>query len=121
MAKKNTKSYICNSCGATYSRWQGKCTQCNEWNTIDEDHSAPISASGKTTARPAGPLEDLPFLAEIDPEETLRKGTGLDDLDVVLGGGLVPGQLILLAGEPGVGKSTLILEISRRFTGRIYY
>lgn len=123
MARTTAKSFICNSCGATYGRWQGKCNQCNEWNTIDEDHSAPVvSASGGTKGGPArGPLEELPFLADIDPQETARKSTGLDDLDLVLGGGLVPGQLILLAGEPGVGKSTLILELSRRFAGRIYY
>ncbi len=120
MAKKSSRTFICNSCGATYSRWQGKCGQCGEWNTIDEDHSAPVVSGGKSS-RPAGPMDELPFLAEIDPEEAARKPTGLDDLDLVLGGGLVPGQLILLAGEPGVGKSTLILEISRRFTGRIYY
>ena len=119
MAKKTQKSFICNSCGATYTRWQGKCTQCNEWNTIDEDHSAPVISGKRVEA--AGPLSDLPFLAEIDPEETARKSTGMPDLDLVLGGGLVPGQLILLAGEPGVGKSTLILEIARKFTGRIYY
>ncbi|MEQ8351352.1 MAG: DNA repair protein RadA [Leptospiraceae bacterium] len=119
MAKKSSRTFICNSCGATYNRWQGKCTQCNEWNSIDEDHSAPVVGAGKSV--PAGPMDELPFLADINPEETARKTTGLDDLDLVLGGGLVPGQLILLAGEPGVGKSTLILEISRRFTGRIYY
>lgn len=110
---RSRKVYGCTSCGAETSRWEGRCSQCGEWNTIQEIRETPA-----VSPKPQGsaPVKMLSLETGI-----ARQKTGLEDLDIVLGGGLVAGSLLLLGGEPGVGKSTLVLEIARTFPGRILY
>ena len=107
MAKSST-SYACQSCGATTPKWSGKCDACGGWNTIVEEGVAPPLGSG-ATRRAKGrkiTLEDLK--TEDAPPE--RRPTGIAEFDRVTGGGLVPGSALLVGGDPGIGKSTIILQ-----------
>lgn len=116
LVKAKKASYICSQCGEITARWAGKCDSCGSWNTIEEYTSSAVNISN-TKAN----LDSLPTLDSIAADEAIRKTTGIADLDLVLGGGLVPGCFLLIAGEPGAGKSTLMLEISRNFPGKLYY
>ncbi len=105
MAKPKTV-YVCSQCGAEYPRWAGRCTACGEWNTIEEEVRATLKAVGGTPRRATPTRIDA-----IDPQEETRYRTGMKELDRVLGGGIVPGGLMLIGGDPGIGKSTLLLQI----------
>ncbi len=112
---KGTKTvYICSECGYESAKWLGKCPRCNSWNTMVEDvvESAPqsISAQKRTSVLRAGENHASPF-SELETPDYIRTDTGLSELDRVLGGGLVKGSVVLISGEPGIGKSTLLLQI----------
>lgn len=112
---KSSVSYQCNACGATSLRWVGRCPKCQEFGTVAEVAAAPTTKaakSGKAAAavRPAQPV------TEIADERVRRLPTGAGEFDRVVGGGLVAGQVVLVAGEPGVGKSTLLLAVAHTFT-----
>ena len=121
MAKVKT-SFFCQGCGTQYSRWQGQCNACKEWNTIVEEI---VQKDEKTTWQPtasevkkaAKPLR----IKEIDSALEIRMDTFDGELNRVLGGGIVPGSLILLGGEPGIGKSTLLLQISLKLPYKTLY
>ena len=102
MAKQKV-SYICSECGHVYPKWVGKCTECGAWNSITEQVELPRAAvkSGRTLKPKT--------LGEISADDDPRRNTGSAELDRVLGGGLVAGSLVLLSGDPGIGKSTLLL------------
>src|SRR5690242_17414061 len=106
---RSQPSFACQSCGAAYSKWSGKCDACGGWNTIVEE-AAVVPIGGSVGARrPKGrpfALEDLKTTDELPP----RRTTGVTEFDRVCGGGLVPGSALLIGGDPGVGKSTLILQ-----------
>lgn len=117
MAAKLKTVYICSSCGYESSKWNGKCPSCGEWNTFEENviDTAPAP---KKTARTASDIpaaasvaDKIKNISDIDTEDEIRYSTGMGELDRVLGGGLVKGSLVLLGGEPGIGKSTLLLQI----------
>lgn len=113
MAKSRT-AYVCSECGYESSKWNGRCPSCGEWNTLEEQEiAAPVAASGRGTAshRSAAAVREVSTLSEIDVNGDVRYNTGLRELDRVLGGGLVKGSLVLLGGEPGIGKSTILLQI----------
>lgn len=105
MAKQKTL-YICSECGQEYPKWSGKCNSCGAWNTLEEVEVRP--ALSKTVSAPSVRYSKL---REITCDEDVRYNTGLSELDRVLGGGLVKGSLVLLSGDPGIGKSTLLLQI----------
>lgn len=112
---KGTKTvYICSECEYTSPKWLGKCPRCNSWNTMVEDvietTPVPSSAQRRSTVLRSGESHASPF-AELEMPEYIRTDTGLAELDRVLGGGLVKGSVVLLSGEPGIGKSTLLLQI----------
>jgi DNA repair protein RadA/Sms len=109
MGKERTR-YVCQSCGASSARWNGRCESCGEWNTLTEELVRP-EPKGKG-ARPSSPSTPVPITG-IDATADARLSTGLRELDRVLGGGIVPGSLILLGGDPGIGKSTLMMQMCK--------
>lgn len=112
MAKKKISAFVCNDCGADYTKWQGQCNECNAWNTLTEVRlgSAVPSAIRRGSGFAGAANGAVSKLSEIELSEIPRIGTGTKELDLVLGGGLVPGSCILVGGEPGAGKSTLLLQ-----------
>ncbi|MCA8907513.1 MAG: DNA repair protein RadA [Rhodospirillaceae bacterium] len=107
MAKPTTR-YVCQACGASYARWTGQCTACGAWNDIIEESLTPVAAKG----RKRGGLTTVSLAAQM-PDQP-RRPTGMAEFDRVVGGGLVPGSAILIAGDPGIGKSTLLLQVACR-------
>lgn len=106
MAKVRTQ-FVCAECGGTSPKWQGQCPQCNAWNTLSE---APLEvAPGNRFAGPA-PNGSVLTLGEVESRDSPRRRTGVEEFDRVLGGGLVEGGVVLLGGDPGIGKSTLLLQ-----------
>ena len=110
MAQKMKSVYVCSECGFESAKWYGKCPGCGQWNTMNEEvkETAPVKGSF-SAARPS--LHRPVRIDEISTEEEARYHTGLTELDRVLGGGIVKGSLILISGEPGIGKSTILLQI----------
>ncbi|MBR9976281.1 MAG: DNA repair protein RadA [Bacteroidetes bacterium] len=110
MAKQKTQ-YVCQSCGAISTRWSGKCDACGKWNTLAEEVLRPES-SGRGARAATGDAKVQP-ITRVDARKDERLHTGLSELDRVLGGGIVPGSMILLGGDPGIGKSTLMTQLGR--------
>ncbi len=117
---KNHQTFACQSCGAVYNRWRGRCEACNGWNTIVEETGATSPVSGPVATRPSRargrifPLEGL--TGEV--KEAPRTSSGIAELDRVTGGGFVRGSVILLGGDPGIGKSTLLMQASAALAKR---
>ena len=114
MARQSVR-FVCQSCGYASVKWKGRCPSCGEWNTFLEELERPPEATlSRTQPRPIDSWGE---------EEYERRSTGFANLDTALGGGLVPGQVALIAGEPGIGKSTLLLQVSHRYTqnGKVLY
>jgi DNA repair protein RadA/Sms len=103
--------YQCQECGATSSQWVGQCPGCQAWNTLVESVQAPEPAKGRPGGY-AGAIPERSKLSAIKPERLSRLGSGYSEFDRVLGGGFVPGSVILLGGAPGAGKSTLLLQVT---------
>ncbi len=112
MAAKVVAVYACQSCGATSPKWLGRCPDCGEWNSFAEELRGPVAKG------PAMPAARALAIGRIEVEDRARLDTGLEGLDRVLGGGLVPGSVILIGGEPGIGKSTLLLQAGRGLAAR---
>ncbi len=120
MAKKKTL-YACSECGQTFPKWLGRCTACGEWGTVEEEAPPPTPPAGATTRSTQSAPQRL---AEVEGGAPDRASSGIGELDRVLGGGLVPGALVLVGGDPGIGKSTLLLQASDRvahFGARVLY
>ena len=109
MAKAKTVFY-CTSCGNETPKWQGRCPTCGEWNTIQEHVEKPVAA-GRAVSAPVGVSRQARKLSSLDTGDEIRFSTGMGELDRVLGGGAVAGSLVLVGGAPGIGKSTLLLQI----------
>ncbi len=112
MARTSSR-YVCQSCGSVHPRWSGRCDGCGEWNSIVEElaESGPLAGkAGRRTGAKRKPLE----LAALEgrTEKTSRRRTGIEEFDRVVGGGLVPGSALLVGGDPGIGKSTLLLQVA---------
>jgi DNA repair protein RadA/Sms len=110
MAKPTTQ-FTCQSCGAKYTRWMGKCEQCGAWNSLLEEAAPVLASAGLGKARAAAALSPAK-LESVQTQSLPRFSTGLGEVDQVLGGGVVPGAVMLLSGDPGIGKSTLVLQIA---------
>lgn len=110
MAKAKTQ-FVCQQCGATYSKWAGKCENCGAWNSLLE--SAPVVSGKSVVARSSGKALSPERIKDVQIDSVSdRLVTGFDDLDLVLGGGLMSGGVVLLAGQPGIGKSTLLIQVA---------
>ncbi|WP_018410580.1 DNA repair protein RadA [Methyloversatilis thermotolerans] len=114
---KGRSHYICSECGATSPKWAGQCADCKAWNTLVE--SVPEAASGAHRFASLAGTSHVQPLADIRPREEPRLPTGLDEFDRVLGGGLVPGGVVLIGGDPGIGKSTLLLQALTQLAPRV--
>ena len=113
MAKKTSTIYLCNSCGNEFSVWAGRCSACGEWNSLVEIKNAMADSVSHKSA-------EVSNLSDIVLANDYRIVTGIGEFDRVLGGGLVPGSVVLLGGEPGVGKSTLILQVAEKVKSTLY-
>ncbi len=121
MAKLKT-TFFCQNCGSQYSKWQGQCTACKEWNTIVEEViQKEEKSSWKTPTSPVKRTSQPLRINEIDISQEARMLTEDNEFNRVLGGGIVPGSLILLGGEPGIGKSTLLLQVSLKLPYKTLY
>lgn len=118
MAKIKTK-YICNQCGAVSPKWGGQCADCGEWNCLVEQLESNSEPKTGRFAGYAGTETKLQKLSEVKPLTTPRIATSLSELDRVLGGGLVPGSVVLLGGDPGIGKSTILLQSMCRLSEQL--
>ena len=107
--------YTCQNCGTQVPKWMGKCPSCNEWNTFVEEVVVKKQQTGKLAAQISG---SQPILLEnVQSLSNQRIPTGINEFNRVLGGGIVPGSLILLGGDPGIGKSTLALQLALQLEG----
>lgn len=108
MVKKAVVKFVCNNCGAQYSSWTGRCSQCGEWNTVQEEISlASLTSSGQGAALKPRSVDQI-----ILKEDFKRLPTGMAEVDAIFGGGIVAGSINLIAGQPGIGKSTLLLQLA---------
>ena len=110
-SKKAKTAYVCTDCGAEHKQWQGQCASCSQWNTLSRVSVGPVASGGGAQGY-AGTVSEVKMLVDVDAQEMARIESGIDELDRVLGGGFVPGSVVLLGGDPGAGKSTLLLQVS---------
>ena len=121
MAKTKT-AFFCQHCGSQYSKWQGQCTSCKQWNTIVEEVIQKPTKAGWDSQQPLSKKAAKPErIRDISAQQDRRLDTGNQELNRVLGGGLVGGSLVLLGGEPGIGKSTLMLQIALKIPFKTLY
>ena len=113
MANKSKKVYICSECGYETAKWLGKCPECGEWSTLEEEIRTVQSSKGNEALKTNKSLKSF-SLTQILPDAELRYKTGLGEFDRVLGGGIVKGSLVLVSGDPGIGKSTILLQICQQ-------
>lgn len=118
MAQKSKSVYICSECGCESPKWYGKCPSCGEWNTMNEELRAPATRAGNPPAAGMGRARPQ-RIEDINPQGEERYKTGMEELDRVLGGGIVRGALMLIGGDPGIGKSTLLLQICAHLGERL--
>lgn len=114
MAGKNKSIYICSECGYESVKWYGKCPQCGEWNTMDEHMPVATGTKAGSTAKARSSIQPVQRLGEISSDIEKRVLTGIHEFDRVLGGGIVEGSLVLLSGDPGIGKSTILLQMCQK-------
>jgi DNA repair protein RadA/Sms len=122
MAKTKTQ-FLCNQCGSVHPKWMGKCPDCGTWDALQE-YKAPTPdarAEARSANHQTGDITkggEALCLAEIDEAESPRRQTGIGEFDRILGGGIVPGSAVLIGGEPGIGKSTLLLQVAHELAGK---
>ncbi|MCX7864217.1 MAG: DNA repair protein RadA, partial [Novosphingobium sp.] len=107
------RQYVCQQCGTVSHRWQGQCADCGEWNTLVEEAPATAFSARHDLSSGGQALVFEPLDAPLQRLE--RRKSGIAEFDRALGGGLVPGSAILMSGDPGIGKSTLLLQVAARF------
>ena len=121
MAKVRTQ-FLCNHCGSVHPKWIGKCPDCGTWDSLEE-YKAPTPDARAARVQPIGQTGDIATggealkLNEIDEADAPRQPTGIGEFDRILGGGIVPGSAVLIGGEPGIGKSTLLLQVAQELAG----
>ncbi|HVF55581.1 MAG TPA: DNA repair protein RadA [Pyrinomonadaceae bacterium] len=121
MAKAPATVYVCQNCGHQERKWTGKCSDCGEWNSLVEERARSSTGATKGMAARGGfRLREVKPVAygEIESQDDTRVSSGITEFDRVLGGGIVPGSLVLIGGDPGIGKSTLLLEVADKLSGQ---
>ena len=115
---RSSAQFVCTDCGAEYAKWQGQCSACQEWNTLKE-FRLPAQSKAKAGGASAygNASAEVALLADVATAKEERFGSGLSELDRVLGGGFVPGSVVLIGGDPGAGKSTLLLQVATSLGG----
>lgn len=113
MAKKKTK-FVCQECGYESAKWMGKCPGCQEWNTMVEEMEAVTKQSSRSYVTSSTTTTKPQPLSQVVGDREPRIDTTIQELNRVLGGGIVPGSLVLVGGDPGIGKSTLLLQLSAK-------
>lgn len=113
---KSSVIFSCSNCGSQFPKWQGQCSECGKWNTLEEE----IVAKGSAKKREALMTTSLQRLSKVSKKQIKRDSTGIGELDRVLGGGLVKGEVVFMAGEPGIGKSTLLTQLALGYPSTIY-
>lgn len=119
---KSSSVFVCQQCGTEYSKWMGKCTSCNSWNSLVES----VRLTGKSKSQKINHKQNsnsniqIQKLTDIKTNQMQRISTGMSELDRVLGGGLINGQVVLIAGEPGIGKSTMLLQLANHLNKTMY-
>jgi DNA repair protein RadA/Sms len=111
--------FVCQECGAQAPKWMGRCTECGAWNSMVEERAAEPAAAGGHRYAQMGAGGSAKLYADVESANALRLSTGIGEFDRVLGGGIVPGSLVLLGGEPGIGKSTLLLQAAAHFAREV--
>jgi len=106
---KPKNAYVCQECGTDHPKWQGQCVSCGAWNALSEVRLGP--STRRTSVGYAAVTPELEVLADVNPDDARRLSSGMSEFDRVLGGGFVPGSVVLIGGEPGAGKSTLLLQV----------
>ena len=114
MAKAKTTAFFCQNCGYESAKWQGQCPACHEWNTFTEEPV--VKVAGSVAVKKAAAEIKPVRLSEVHTDEKQRISSGMEELDRVLGGGIVAGSLMLVGGDPGIGKSTLLLQVCHNLT-----
>ena len=110
--------FVCQECGAQSPKWLGRCAECGAWNALVEERAATATPIGSSAYSRAGASE-AKLYADVELGQAMRLSTGIEEFDRVLGGGMVPGSLVLLGGEPGIGKSTLLLQAAGHFAREV--
>ena len=118
MATKQKTVFVCNECGYESPKWMGQCPSCSAWNTFEE-HLASVKAKSSASAISANTVISTKTLSAIKPSDEERYVTDISELDRVLGGGIVKGSVVLLSGDPGIGKSTILLQVCKAFSNKL--
>ncbi len=120
VAKEPAKIYECQKCGHQERKWLGKCPDCGEWNSFVEERARPVAKKVGAAARGGFKLREVKPIAyrEIESQDDVRIPSGIEEFDRVLGGGVVPGSLVLIGGDPGIGKSTLLAQAADKLSGQ---
>ena len=113
--KKTETEYVCQECGHKVGKWLGKCPECGEWNSLVEEKTQPTRKGGSRTGFQLREVTAVAY-TEIEPQDDRRLPSGVTEFDRVLGGGIVPGTLVLIGGDPGIGKSTLLLQVADKLS-----
>lgn len=116
---KTKTSFYCTACGSELSKWAGQCPDCKAWNTVEEFRQAAIRGASRKSGYTGTTNQQVTKLAEVSDQKIARIGIGINELDRVLGGGIVPGSVVLIGGDPGIGKSTLLLQVLAGLMGQL--
>lgn len=118
-SKKPKTAFVCTDCGTEHKQWQGQCASCSEWNTLSRVNIGAVAGAKSGAAQGySGAISEVKQLNEVQAQELARIGSGIAEFDRVLGGGFVPGSVVLLGGDPGAGKSTLLLQVATQLAAQ---